>query len=118
MLRQQVEERNKRKELQKQKEKEEEAKLEEKFKQQMLENQARVEILKNQESKSKYINNVESPENFLSNPMITMPMPQYGLQKQLNLNTNTTTFSEFYPKIVNNNSILSHFRYINPNKSK
>ena len=106
MLRQQVEERNKRKELQKQKEKEEDQKYEEKLKQQMLENQARAELYKNQESKSKYINNVESPENFLSNPIITMPLPQYTLQKQLNQkqNQNTTGYSEFYPNVANNNN--------------
>ena len=52
ILRQQVEERNKRKEMEKQKEKEEEIKFEEKLKRQLIENQKRAELIKNNEFKN------------------------------------------------------------------
>ena len=115
ILRQQVEERNKRKELEKQKEKEEEMKLEEKLKLQLIENHKRAELMKNKDPKSnKYINNLESPENFMANPMSTMPIPQLNYQAQNsqfnNINQNYTTFHGFYAN--NNMNNLNNPNYI------
>ena len=116
ILNQQVEERNKKKLLEKQKEKEEEMKLEEKLKQQLIENQKRNEMLKNRENK--YINNLESPENFMANPMSTMPIPQLNFQAQNNqINTfhpNYTTVPQFYgnndnTNIINNPNIINNY---------
>ena len=126
ILRQQVEERNKRKELEKQKEKEEEMKLEEKLKQQLIENQKRAELMKNKEYKSnKYINNLESPENFMANPMTTMPMPQLNYQSQNNqfnaLQPNYSTFQEFYGNnnnLINNNNNFDNGNFANNYESK
>ena len=122
ILRQQVEERNKRKELEKQKEKEEEIRLEEKLKQQLIENQKRAELMKNKDPKAnKYINNLESPDNFMANPMSTMPVPQLNFHPphtQLNnLQPNYTTFPGFYgnnesninKNILNNQNLVNNY---------
>ena len=110
ILRQQVEERNKMKEIAKQKEKEEEIKFEEKLKRQLLENQKRAELIKNNEYKNnKYAHNLESPENFMANPMSTMPIPQMNIQGQNNqinnMNPNYTAFGGFYGNNNDNNLI-------------
>ena len=112
ILRQQVEERNKRKEMEKQKEKEEEIKFEEKLKRQLIENQKRAELIKNNEFKNnKYAHNLESPENFMANPMSTMPIPQMNLQppntQNNNINTNYTTFPGFYGNNNSNNNLIN-----------
>jgi len=111
ILRQQVEERNKRKEMEKQKEKEEEIKFEEKLKRQLIENQKRAELIKNNEFKNnKYAHNLESPENFMANPMSTMPIPQMNIQElntQINnINPNYTAFPGFYAD--NNNNLMNN----------
>jgi hypothetical protein len=68
--------------------------------------------MKNKDYKSnKYINNLESPENFMANPMTTMSVP-YNYQAQNNqinpINTNYTGFPGFYGNNDNNlnNNIL------------
>ena len=112
ILRQQVEERNKMKEIAKQREKEEEIKFEEKIKRQIIENQKRAEMIKNNEFKNnKYAHNLESPENFMANPMSTMPIPQMNLQgpnnqiNRTNLNPSYTAFAGFYGNNSENNII-------------
>ena len=112
ILRQQVEERNKMKEIAKQREKEEEIKFEEKIKRQIIENQKRAEMIKNNEFKNnKYAHNLESPENFMANPMSTMPIPQMNLQgpnnqiNRNNLNPSYTAFAGFYGNNSENNII-------------
>jgi hypothetical protein len=119
ILRQQVEERNKRKELEKQKEKEEEMKLEEKLKLQLIENHKRAELMKNKDPKAnKYINNLESPENFMANPMSTMPIPQLNFHAQNNQFNNqnpnyTTPFHGFYAnsnvRNINNQNYITNY---------
>ena len=127
ILRQQVEERNKMKEMAKQKEKEEEIKFEEKLKRQLIENQKRAELIKNNEFKNnKYAHNLESPENFMANPMSTMPMPQINLQgpnTQINNNSNPsyTAFPGFYGNnsgnnLLNNQNNPISMNNTNPNK--
>ena len=127
ILRQQVEERNKMKEIAKQKEKEEEIKFEEKLKRQLIENQKRAELIKNNEFKNnKYAHNLESPENFMANPMSTMPMPQINLQgpnAQINNNSNPsyTAFPGFYGNnsgnnLLNNQNNPISMNNTNPNK--
>ena len=108
ILRQQVEERNKMKEIAKQKEKEEEIKFEEKLKRQLIENQKRAELIKNNEFKNnKYAHNLEYPETFMANPMSTMPIPQINIQGQTiqnnnNSNPNYTVLGGFYGNNTNN----------------
>ena len=127
MLRQQLEEINKRKELEKQKEKEEEIKLEEKYKLQLIENQKLLESMKNKENgATKYLNNMESPDNFMVNPIREKPITQLNFYSQNNEindgHPNYTTFPRFYDNNLNstknasndeNNALLMQSSYKN-----
>ena len=120
ILRQQVEERNKIKEMAKKKEKEEEIKFEEKLRRQLIENQKRAELIRNNEFKNnKYAHNLESPENFMANPMNTMPIPQINIQEQnfqINNNINNPNYTGFTNYYGNNNANNNLMNNTNINK--
>ena len=68
---------------------------------------------------NKYAHNLESPENFMANPMNTMPIPQINIQEQnfqINNNINNPNYTGFTNYYGNNNANNNLMNNTNINK--